>query len=255
MDAATFEALEAAFNARSILCIRGQELSTDQYIAFATRFGDVEHQFMTHYAHADSPDIMLISNIQVDGHSDAGRVWHSDMSYTATPPRATLLYALEVPEADGRALGGTDFASAAAAYAGLDAETKAIIEDRTSLHRISGRRQKAGTSATDNPLRDQQPDVTHAVARSNPFTGKRAIYVSEGECVSVSGLDDVESRALVDRLAQETQKPDYRYSHVWAKGDVLIWDNGAVQHLATFDYQWPDHRRLMWRITVGGAKG
>lgn len=254
MNAATFDALETAFNARSVLCIRDQALTAEQYLAFARRLGAVDRIFLKHYAHPDEPDILLVSNIKEDGrdigHADAGRVWHTDMSYTATPPRATLLYALETP---GGGLGATGFASAEAAYAGLDDGAKALIQDRTSVHRVSGRRKKTGTGAGDNALRDQQPDVVHPVARRHPITGKTAIYVSEGECVSVSGMADAEAEALVARLAAEIQKPEYRYLHDWQKGDVLIWDNAAVQHKATFDYQWPEHRRLMWRITVGGT--
>ena len=253
-----FATLEAAFNARSVLCIRDQGLNADQYLTFATRLGAPDRVFLSHYAHPDYPDIMLVSNIQQEGrnigHADAGRVWHTDMFYTAKPPRATLLHALEMPTADdGRILGATSFASAAHAYAGLDQVTKDLIQDRTAVHRVSGRRKKTGTGEQDNPLRDQQSDVVHPVARHNPVTGKPAFYVSEGECVSISGLPHADALSLVDRLAAKIQRPDYRYVHEWRKGDVLIWDNAAVQHLASFDYQWPDHRRLMWRITVGGT--
>ena len=128
-----------------------------------------------------------------------------------------------------------------------------LIEGRTALHRVSGRRKRTGTSAQDNPLRDQQPDIFHPLARPHPITGRPTIYVSEGECVSISDLPDEEAVALVERLAAEIQRPDYRYVHQWQQGDVLIWDNAAVQHLASFDYHWPQHRRHMWRITVGDS--
>jgi len=240
-----------------VLCIRDQALTPAEYIAFASRFGAVQRQFMTHYAHPQHEDILLVSNIQENGqnigHADAGRVWHTDMSYVAAPPRATLLYAQEVPEEDGNALGATQFASAAAAYDGLDAETKTLIDGRTAVHRVSGRRKSTGTGKQDDPLRSKQPDVVHPVARTNPYSGQKAIYVSEGECVSISGMPDTNAVALVEKLAAEIQRPDYRYVHEWRQGDVLIWDNGAVQHLATFDYEWPQHRRLMWRITAGGG--
>ena len=240
-----------------MLCIRDQALTPAEYIAFASRFGAVQRQFMTHYAHPQHEDILLVSNIQENGqnigHADAGRVWHTDMSYVAAPPRATLLYAQEVPEEDGNALGATQFASAAAAYDGLDAETKTLIDGRTAVHRVSGRRKSTGTGKQDDPLRSKQPDVVHPVARTNPYSGQKAIYVSEGECVSISGMPDTNAVALVEKLAAEIQRPDYRYVREWRQGDVLIWDNGAVQHLATFDYEWPQHRRLMWRITAGGG--
>jgi taurine dioxygenase len=257
LDATAFEAIAAAFNERSVVCIRDQVLTEEQLIAFAKRFGAVEIIFLTHYAHPRYPEIMLVSNIQENGrnigHVDAGRVWHTDMSYTATPPRATLLYAIEVPEEDGRVLGDTLFASAVAAYNDLPEATKRKLEGLRAVHRVAGRRKKTGTGKEDNPLRDRQPDVIHPVVRTHPATGRKAIYVSEGECVGILGMEDAEALPLLEYLARRIIRKDYQYRHKWRKGDVLIWDNPAVQHIALRDYEWPRHRRLMHRITVGGS--
>lgn len=257
LDARTFQAVEAAFNERSVVCLRDQHLTEEQFIAFAKRFGEVEIIFLTHYAHPRYPEIMLVSNIQENGrnigHVDAGRVWHTDMSYTATPPRATLLYAIDVPEEDGRVLGDTLFASAVAAYDGLPEAMRRRLEGLQAVHRVSGRRKKTGTGREDNPLRDQQPDVLHPVIRTHPVTGRKAIYVSEGECAGIVGMEDAEALPLLADLAQRVIRKDYQYRHRWRKGDVLIWDNPAVQHIALRDYEWPRHRRHMHRITVGGS--
>jgi len=257
LEPAEFQAIEAAFNAHSVICLRDQRLIEPQLIDFARRFGAVEIIFLTHYAHPDHPEIMLVSNIQEGGrnigHVDAGRVWHTDMSYTATPPRATLLYAIEVPEEDGRVLGDTLFASAVAAYDDLPEAMKERLAGLRAIHRVSGRRKKTGTGKEDNPLRDQQPDVVHPVIRTHPVTGRKAIYVSEGECVGILGMADAEALPLLADLAQRVIRSDYQYRHRWRKGDVLIWDNAAVQHIALRDYEWPRHRRLMHRITVGGS--
>ena len=110
-----------------------------------------------------------------------------------------------------------------------------------------------GTGTEDNPLRDRQPDVVHPVVRTHPRTGRKAIYVSEGECVGILGMDDAEAAPLLADLARRVIRSEYRYRHHWQKGDVLIWDNAAVQHIALRDYEWPRHRRLMHRITVGGS--
>ena len=87
-----FAQIEAAFDKHAVLCFRNQRLTEPQMIAFAKRFGNVERIFLTHYAHPQYPEIMLVSNIQENGrnigHADAGRVWHTDMSYTERPPRA-----------------------------------------------------------------------------------------------------------------------------------------------------------------------
>ena len=253
-----FAAVEAAFDAHSVICLRDQSLTERQYVDFARRFGEVEVIFLTHYAHPSIPEIMLVSNIKEEGrdigHADAGRVWHTDMSYTATPPRATLLYALEVPVEDGKVLGDTLFASATAAHDDLPDPLKKRLQGLRAIHRVSGRRKKTGTGAQDNPLRDRQPDVIHPVVRTHPVTGRQALYVSEGECVGILGMADAEAKPLLDDLARRIIRPDYRYRHRWRKGDVLIWDNAAVQHLAVHDYEWPRHRRLMYRITVGGSE-
>jgi taurine dioxygenase len=250
-------AIESAFNEHSVVCLRDQALTEAQLIAFARRFGEVEIIFLTHYAHPAYPEIMLVSNIEENGrnigHVDAGRVWHTDMSYTATPPRATLLYAIEVPEENGRVVGDTLFASAVAAYDDLSDGMKQRLEGLCAVHRVSGRRKKTGTGKEDNPLRDQQPDVIHPVIRTHPVTGRKAIYVSEGECVGILGMDDAEALPLLNDLARRVILSKYQYRHRWRKGDVLIWDNPAVQHIALRDYEWPRHRRLMHRITVGGS--
>ncbi|MEM9682918.1 MAG: TauD/TfdA family dioxygenase [Pseudomonadota bacterium] len=253
-----FAKIEAAFDAHSVVCLRDQSLTEQQYLDFARRFGEVEVIFLNHYAHPSFPEIMLVSNIKEEGrdigHADAGRVWHTDMSYTATPPRATLLYALEVPVEAGKVLGDTLFASATAAYDDLPDPLKKRLQGLRAIHRVSGRRKKTGTGAQDNPLRDRQPDVIHPVVRTHPVTGRQALYVSEGECVGILGMEDAEAKPLLDDLARRIIRADYQYRHRWRKGDVLIWDNAAVQHLAVHDYEWPRHRRLMHRITVGGSE-
>src|SRR5262245_23263816 len=100
-----FACIEVAFNAHGVICFRNQTLSEEQLIAFARRFGGIERNFLAQYAHPHFPEILYVSNIKENGrnigHADAGRVWHTDMSFTARPPRATLLYALEVPIENG----------------------------------------------------------------------------------------------------------------------------------------------------------
>ena len=254
---AEFEAIANALWSRSVICLKDQTLTPEQYAAFARRFGEAERIFLSHYAHPDQPDILLVSNIVEGGrnigHADAGRVWHTDMSYIARPPRATMLYAIEVPrDADGEALGDTHFASAVDAYDALDAETRSLIEGRNAVHRVAGRRKHLGTSRQDDAHREAQPDVVHPVARTHPATGRKSIYVSEGECIAIDGLSADQTVDMVARLQAKILEPRFRHTHRWSEGDLLIWDNCAVQHIAEFDYRWPEHRRLMHRITVGG---
>lgn len=256
---ADFARIEHTFNQRGVICIRDQRLSEAQLIAFARRFGGIEPHFLKHYTHPDHPEILYISNIKQDGkdigHADAGSVWHTDMSYVERPPRATLLYALEVPtdNESGVALGNTLFSSAAAAYDSLSAEMKQRIAGLRAIHQVAGRRAKTGTGQQDQALRRNQPAVVHPVARTHPITKRKCLYVSKGECEGIEGMARDEALALIEHLADITVDERFRYTHRWRVHDLLMWDNCAVQHLASFDYQWPRHRRLMHRVTVGGS--
>jgi taurine dioxygenase len=257
LDEALLAEIEQAFDRYAVLCVPGQTLNELQLIAFARRFGEVERIFLSQYSHPEYPEIMYVSNIQENGrdigHADAGRVWHTDMSYTARPPRATLLYALEVPTENGVALGETQFASAATAYDSLSADEKARIEGLRAVHQVAGRRAKTSTGQHDQAQRREQPAVVHPVARTHPRTGRKCLYVSKGECEAIEGMAQGEALALVERLADLIVEERFCHTHHWRVGDVLLWDNCAVQHLATFNYEWPKHRRLMQRITVGGS--
>jgi len=257
LSAAEFGRIEDAFNRHSVVCFPQQQLDEPQLVAFARRFGEVEKIFLTHYAHPKYPEIMFVSNIKKDGrdigHADAGSVWHTDMSYTARPPRATLLYALEVPMENGVALGDTQFSSAADAYDSLSDAMKQKIAGLRAIHQVAGRRARTGTGQQDQALRREQPAVVHPVARTHPYTGRKCLYVSKGECEGIEGMPTEEALKLIDELAERTVDSRFRHTHHWRVRDVLMWDNCAVQHLASFDYKWPQHRRLMHRVTVGGS--
>ena len=252
-----FGRIEAAFNQHAVLCFRDQRLNESQLVAFARRFGAVEPHFLTHYAHPQHPEIMLVSNIKENGkdigHADAGRVWHTDMSFTARPPRATMLYALEVPVDNGVVLGDTLFSSAADAHDSLPAEKRERIAKLRAIHQIAGRRARTGTGQEDQALRSRQPAVVHPVVRTHPHTGRKCLYVSKGECEGIEGMPTDEALALIEALADLTVEPRFRHTHRWRVRDLLMWDNCSVQHLASHDYEWPKHRRLMQRITVGGT--
>src|SRR5688572_5177132 len=178
-----FARVEAAFNAHAVVSFPGQFLDEEQLLAFARRFGEVERNFLTQYAHPRHPGILFVSNIKENGrdigHADAGRVWHTDMSFTARPPRATLLYALEVPVEDGVALGETHYASAAAAYDSLSADEKARLAGLRAVHQVAGRRARTGTGQHDQAQRRDQPAVVHPLVRTHPRTGRKCLYVSK----------------------------------------------------------------------------
>lgn len=255
LDGETFAALEAAFNEHSVICIREQDLEPKAFIDYASRYGEPQNLYLDNYAMPGFPEILYISNIQENGrdigHADAGCIWHTDMSFKETPPRATVLHAREVPVADdGTVLGDTLFASAVKAYDSLPGEMKERVRGKQVVHDVVGRRRARGTGTQDNDKREQVPLINHPAIRTHPYTGRKAIYVFNGECVDIEGMETEEAVRLIDELATTVIREEFVYRHRWRVGDVLIWDNCAVQHLASHDYELP-LRRMMWRITVG----
>jgi len=256
MDTDTFAFVENAFNEHSVICFRDQKLTPAQHIAHATLYGEPQRLFLNHYAMEEHPEILYVSNIQENGqdigYADAGIVWHTDMSFEKTPPRATILHALEIPiTADGTVLGDTLFASATKAYESLSDEMKSRLNGLRVTHDAAGRRRKSGTGrAADNAQHETHDLVVHPLVRRHPYTDKKALYVSPGECETIDGMANNEAVALIDELSATIIKDEFIYRHKWQVGDVLMWDNCAVQHLAIHDYALP-LRRMMWRITVG----
>ena len=209
--------------------------------------------FLKRYTIKDRPLILQVSNIKENGkdigHADAGRVWHSDMSYEWNPPRMSVLYAREVPlSKDGEIKGDTLFASAVQAYDSLSGEMKERCTGLKVVHDVAGRRRNTGTGTQDNAQREAMEKVVHPVIRTHPYTGRKAIYVNIGECVSIQGMKDEEALDLITELAATVIRPEFQYRHKWQVGDVLIWDNCALQHLAAHDFELP-LRRMMWRIS------
>ena len=256
VDERTFRAIENAYNTHTVIVIRHQQLTPEHLLRFARRFGPLERSPRTQYALPGYPDILLLSNMldtdgQPIGNAEAGLTWHTDLSYTATPPRGSLLYAVEVPtNAQGEVLGETWFVSTAAAYEALPPAMQQRLQGLRAIHR-AGAKQYAPGSTLAAAVRDL-PDVIHPVIRTHPVTGRKAIYVRAGECVGIVGMPEAEALALLAELSEFVTRPAFLYRHQWQVGDLLMWDNCCAQHRAIKDYAWPQ-RRLMYRVTVNGT--
>ncbi len=259
VDAATFAEIEDAFVASSVLVFRNQKITPEKHLAFAQKFGELEINAFSKYALAGHPGILKLSNVVEDGralgYADAGSFWHSDMSYTATPPRLTMLYAIEIPFDDqGRSKGDTMFANAMDAYDALGDETKQLIDGRRAVHFFGAKKR-----GVEKPVQlsqeqiDKNPPVSHPIARTHPISGRKAIYVTADECTGIEGMDDEQALPLIRRLSDHVVKPEFQYHHKWQVGDVLMWDNCAVQHVVNRDYAFPPDRRYLHRVTVNGS--
>jgi taurine dioxygenase len=257
LDDSVFARIEADFDTHSVIVFRDQTLPPDRQLAFARRFGELEINAFDAYALDDQPAVLRISNIMRDGrpigYADAGSHWHSDMSYTRQPPRCTLLHALEVPEKDGKALGDTLFVGTGFAYDALPEATRMRLDGLRAVHRFAAKERGFAKPLTLSQEQiERYPDAVHPVVRTHPRTGRKCLYVRRGECVAIPGMAEAEALALIDELSEHCVRPEFQYRHEWRVGDLLMWDNCAVQHKAIKDYDLPQ-RRLLHRVTVNGS--
>lgn len=260
LSADTFAEIENVFHAHSVIVFRDQELTPDQQIAFSKLFGEIDINVRSRFAKPGFPEIFVVSNILENGQpigvTDAGRYWHTDHCYVQEPSRCSLLYALEIPQHNGKALGDTQFASVTAAYEKLPADLAHRLEGLKAINSYSYTYNRKVSEFKRDTLeaegRTAPPDIAHPVVRTHPYTGKKCLFVNEGYTTRILGIPDEESAQTLKFLFEHIVKPDFIYRHHWQVGDLLLWDNCSTQHKAVFDYALPLRRR-MERTTVRGG--
>ncbi len=244
-----------------VVVLRNQRITPEQQIAFSRWFGRLERHVIPQYLVPGHEDLVRVSNILDDdgkpiGLVDAGRIWHTDGHFLPKPNLYSMLYAIEIPHAaDGSPLGPTLFANSAHAYEQLPEPKK------QRLHGLRGANSLANVYATMHaqnaaknrpPLTEEQKkEAVHPVVRTHPVSGEKCLYVSRAATGRIVDMEPHESDALVGELSDWIVRDEHVYSHRWAVGDLLLWDNCSAQHLAVGDYALPQ-RRLMHRTTVAG---
>jgi taurine dioxygenase len=265
IDDRTFGEIERLFHDNVIVFLRDQRLTNEQHIAFSRRFGELEIHIVKKYLLPGHPEILLVSNIKNEagehiGLADAGFTWHSDTSYRSLPSRCSLLYAKEVPHRDGQPLGDTVFANTIAAYEALPEAMKRRLAGLKAIHRYAMRRRVENSPRPKLTAAQlaETPDIAHPIVRTHPYTGRKALYITAGECIGiVSGngefMPEDEALDLIAELDAQCVRPEFCYRHRWQIGDLVMWDNASAMHLAICDYALPE-RRLMHRTTVIGSE-
>ena len=273
LDSDTFAQVANAFFDNEVAVFRNQKITPAQQVAFTRRFGTLEVHVRKESRLEGHPEILIVSNVldangKAIGAQDAGRFWHSDLSYKKEPSMLSALYALEVPVKDGRVLGDTAFASTTAAYEALSDEMKRRIAGLKNVHsyrfyrgkNMQAQKEEQARGARvvqEHVLTEEQlasvPDVETPIVRTHPVTKRKGLFVNEAHTSGIAGMAPEESAKLLSELYAHIIKPEFIYTHHWQAGDLLMWDNAAVQHKATFDYDLP-MRRLMHRTTVRGTQ-
>ena len=255
IDDATFAAIKRAWVDHLVLLFRGQTLSDDDLLAFSRRFGELDWAPIQETGRRfveGKPEIYVVSNVIENGEPigslGAGEaVWHTDMSYIPEPPKASMLYALEVPPSGG----DTGFVNMYAGYEALPPALKQRIEGLTLKHDgtyNSGGYLRKGVTPSDDP--HTAPGAWHPAVLAHPVTGVPCLYLGRRRNSYVEGLAPAESEALLDALWTHIDRPDLHYAHRWHVGDLLLWDNRSTMHRRDpFDNA---TRRVMHRTQIKG---
>jgi taurine dioxygenase len=257
LSRADVDDIEAAWRERLVLVFHGQTLSDPQLIAFSKNFGELDPPGPNPYGepfNKEHPELNVISNVKENGKpignlGDGEAVWHADMTYVDVPPKAALLHALEVPPPE--AGGNTYFANMFAAYEALPLELKRAAEGKIAVHDASrnsaGMLRKGYSEVTD--VR-QTVGAHHPLMRTDPKTGRRALFLGRRPNAYVLGLTIPESEALLDALWDHATQPRFAMCHEWRIGDLLMWNNLSVLHRRDpFDSK---TRRVMHRSQIRG---
>lgn len=243
LDPETFAEIERAFLAYKVIFFRDQEITTDEHLAFARRFGELEdHPFLPAKDGFDK----IVRFAKDDAVKGVENVWHSDVTWRQVPSLGSVLRAVEVP-----ALGGdTLFADMHAAYEGLDAGTRERLDGLKAVHDFS---HTFGLALAPDELarrRAEFPPALHPVVRTHPATRRKALYVNAIFTSHIEGMEREESDVLLDHLYRQADVPEYQCRFRWRKNSIAFWDNRAVQHYAASDYD--PQARVMERVTVIG---
>jgi len=250
LEAEVVETLHHALAAHGVLVFHDQDLTVEQQMAFGRRFGDLSvHPFSAHLA--AHPEVIVL-DYTAENPPSLTDIWHSDETFRAEPPMATMLHAKIVP-----ALGGdTLFANMAAAYAGLSAQMQGFIDGLEAVHDFKPFRTLFNNSEAHrkklHELENQYPNVTHPVVRIHPVSGAKVLFVNPQFTLHLNGMKADESRALLDVLCRQASVPEYQLRLEWRRHTVALWDNRLVQHYAVHDY-YPQRRRLE-RVTIKGDR-
>jgi taurine dioxygenase len=255
IDAEEFANIYRAWLRYSVLLFRDQKLTDEDLVAFSKRFGDLDWAPVQESGRRfveGHPEIYVVSNVMEKGvpigSLGAGEAtWHTDMSYLQDPPKASILYALEVPPSGGN----TYFNSMYRAYEILSESLKKRIEGKMLKHDgtyNSGGYVRQGIAAVDDPVTSH--GTFHPLVCTHPETKRRVLYLGRRRNAYIGGLPLAESESLLDELWLQANREELEWHNEWRVGDLVLWDNRCTMHRRDpFD---ASSRRIMHRTQIKG---
>ncbi len=247
---ADWAALYRAWLDGVVLVVRGQTLTTEEFLTYSRRFGRLKPHRVKKTRHPEHPEltVMGVGTRKPDGKIDKtiydrGGGWHTDSPWDTEICKGTQLYGIAIPSTGGDTL----FASMYEAYDALPDALKKRIDGLKAEHAYGGRGRRGNDLL--EPEDRLQPPAVHPIVRTHEETGRKSLYANPYHILRIQSLNEAESEALIDELTGHMVNTTAQYRHKWQVGDIVIWDNRCALHSATGGYP-IEEQRIHWRVTI-----
>jgi taurine dioxygenase len=250
IDTDTRATLQLAFAKHHVLVMRDQHFTPDQFKAAAQLFGELHPSERKERHVSGHPDVFYISNNEIMNGKRIipGETFHTDNSNHPRPPKATMLFAVELPSSGG----DTQYVNMHDAYDDLPEETKQRIDGLKAVHAyLSKHSPRVLGPMSEESRRNLHPPSIHPLVRTHPENRRKALFLNPVRMESIVGMEDKDALALIDGLMRHATQKKYEYRHRWRHGDWVLWDNRSVMHQANADYDMTQ-RRYLYRLMLKG---
>lgn len=254
-DDGLFAAIRAALLKHRVVFLRDQDITRDEHVAFARRFGELEDHPVAG-SDPEHPGLVRIYKTPDQPNDRYENAWHTDATWRVAPPFGCVLRCVECPPVGG----DTMWANMVLAYENLPAHVKTQIADLRARHSIEASFGAAMPSEKRLALKAQYPDAEHPVVRTHPETGEKVLFVNgftthftnyhTPERIRFGQDANPGAGLLLNYLLSQAQIPEYQVRWRWRKNSIAIWDNRSTQHYAVMDY--PPCDRKMERAGIIG---
>ena len=250
LDDAAWHELYATWLKYALLIFPRQNLSRDEQVAFAERFGPLEFK------------LAALSNVKADGtlivdpDNDVLKIlkgnmgWHCDSTYMPVQAKGAVFTAEIVPHSGGE----TGWADMRAAYDALDDNLRAKVESLAAYHSLYysqaklGHTPKKGGDYSGYGFHDG-PVPLRPIVKVHPETGRKSLVIGR-HAHNIPGMDAAQSERFLQELVDFACQPPRVYHHNWTPGDAVVWDNRCLLHRGMpWDMSEP---RVMWHSRIAG---
>jgi taurine dioxygenase len=250
IDTETRATLNRACAEHHVLVMRDQHFTPEQFKAAAQIFGELQQHDKKERHVPGHPDVDYVSNDEIVNGKRIipGETFHTDHSNHPRPPKATMLFAVELPSGGG----DTQYVNMHDAYDQLPEDTKQRIDRLKAVHvYLSKYSPRSLGHMTEESRRNLPPPGIHPLVRTHPENGRKALFLNPVRMESIVGMEDTDALALINDLMRHATQKRYEYRHKWRHGDWVLWDNRSVMHQANPDYDM-NERRYLYRLMLKG---